>query len=256
MARIVDILRSRLPGGGRSLFRHDPVPRIYAIGDIHGRYDLLTQLLHRIEVHKDSLPPAASTYLIFLGDYVDRGPDSCRVVAILRKLSELHRNVICLAGNHDDMMVRVMRNNHIALRAWLRMGGDATLESYGVAVAGMGEAALMEEAHRCVPKEHVEWLAGLPISVRLGGYFFCHAGIRPGVSLRRQGRDDMLWIREDFLEDDRRHECVVVHGHSMENEVQIRANRIGVDTGAYRTGILSAICLEGARQDVIATGPS
>lgn len=231
-----------------------PGVRIYAIGDIHGRYDLLIGLFREIEAHQRSLPPVPSTCLIFLGDFVDRGAQSAQVVELLRRLGRNYRNIICLAGNHEDVMLRALQHDPVAMRAWLRMGGDATLQSYGIVTEDRSDADLVEVARREVPADHVAWLAGLPTSTRSGGYFFCHAGIRPGVSLRRQNRADMLWIRDDFLDDTRRHECVIVHGHSIEDEVQMRTNRIGIDTGAYRTGVLSAICLEGTDRKIIAAG--
>ncbi|MFZ3482968.1 metallophosphoesterase family protein [Sphingomonas sp. 3-13AW] len=237
----------------------DPLPstdsgeRIYAIGDIHGRLDLLRLLLDKIGAHSNALPPARSLYLVFVGDIVDRGPHSAEVMEMLYDLQRKTDHVIVLLGNHEEAMLQALDGDMDALRGWLAVGGEETLASFGVAPLRPDEdrRAYLQRARAAIPREWIAWLRRLPLSVRSGDYYFVHAGIRPGVALHRQTRNDMLWIRDDFLEDRRDHGAVIVHGHSVTPRAEIRANRICVDTGAYRTGVLSAIYLEGEKQEVI-----
>jgi serine/threonine protein phosphatase 1 len=231
----------------------DSGERIYAIGDIHGRYDLLQLLIERIGRHSATLPPTRSLYVIFIGDIVDRGPQSAEVMGMLYDLQRKSGKVIVLLGNHEDVMVQALDGDLDALRRWLAVGGDTTLASFGIAPLRSDEDLrdYLNRARRVVPREWTTWLRQLPLSVQSGGYHFVHAGVRPGVALDRQSREDMLWIRDEFLEDERAYGAVVVHGHSIVPEAEIRANRICIDTGAYRTGMLTAIYLEGQAQEVI-----
>jgi serine/threonine protein phosphatase 1 len=231
----------------------DSGERIYAIGDIHGRYDLLRLLLEKIEAHSSLLPPTSSLYVVFLGDLIDRGPQSAEVLAMLYDLQRRTDHVIVLLGNHEEAMLQALDGDMDALRGWLAVGGKATLTSFGLAPLRPDEdrRVYLQRMRAAIPREWVGWLRKLPLSVRSGDYYFVHAGVRPGVALARQTRTDMLWIREDFLDDTRDHGAIVVHGHSVAPQTEIRANRICVDTGAYRTGLLSAIYLEGAKQEVI-----
>jgi len=224
--------------------------RLYAIGDIHGRFDLLTELLARIE-RDASVRPPAETRLVMLGDYIDRGPASREVCELLHALS-LEGRAICLRGNHDQTMLDVLDGDREALRFWLDYGGDATLRSWGVAEEtierGVWSAAdadrLIAALRDAVAPPILDWLRGLPAFHVQGSYLFVHAGIRPGVPLDRQEEADLLWIRQPFLGSEARHPWKVVHGHSVTDEVDYRTNRIGIDTGAYRTGILTALGLE------------
>lgn len=231
----------------------DSGERIYAIGDIHGRYDLLRLLLDKIEAHSSALPPTHSLYVIFVGDLVDRGPQSAEVLAMLYDLNTKTDHVIVLLGNHEEAMLKALDGDMDALRGWLAVGGKDTLNSFGIAPQRADEASrdYLQRARAAIPREWIAWLRKLPLSVQSGDYYFVHAGVRPGVSLQRQTRNDMLWIREDFLEDPRNHGAVIVHGHSVTRNTEIRSNRICIDTGAYRTGLLSAIYLEGEKQEVI-----
>ncbi len=232
----------------------DSGERIYAIGDIHGRSDLLQQLLAKIGDHSRALPPARSLYVVLVGDLVDRGPDSAGVLEMLFNLQRDNAQLVVLPGNHEDAMLEAIDGDPVAMRRWLAVGGAATMRSFGIDPdSGEDPRDLVRRLRAAVPREWVAWLRRLPMSVQSGDYYFVHAGIRPGIPLRRQVRTDMLWIREDFLDDPRDHGAVIVHGHSISPEVEFRRNRIGIDTGAYRTGVLSAVYLEGDRQEVIDT---
>lgn len=253
-------LRHHAPGDCRERYTGDVAlpstdsgERIYAIGDVHGRYDLLRLLLDKIEAHSNALPPTRSLYVLFVGDLVDRGPQSAEVLAMLYDLQTRTDHVIVLLGNHEEAMLQALDGDMDALRGWLGVGGRDTLKSFGIAPLRPDEdrRAYLQRARAAIPREWIAWLRKLPLSVQSGDYYFVHAGVRPGVALDRQTRNDMLWIREDFLEDRRDHGAVIVHGHSVTPRTEIRENRICVDTGAYRTGLLSAIYLEGDKQEVI-----
>lgn len=236
----------------------DKGERIYAIGDIHGRYDLLRRLLRQIKAHHSSLPRAERVRIIVLGDFVDRGPDSARVLKLLLRISRRTDIVVCLLGNHEDLMLDALAGMERAQSAWLRLGGDATLQSFGITLDILGAldsraaAALMRAA---VTQPAIDWMRTRPLMIRSGDYIFCHAGLRPGTPIWQQTREDLLWIRGEFLESSDPFEgAVVVHGHSISTEVEQLENRIGIDTGAYRTGVLTALYLEGLERTIISTG--
>ncbi|TPG16468.1 serine/threonine protein phosphatase [Sphingomonas koreensis] len=228
----------------RALFARSPrirKERIVAIGDIHGRWDLLQPLLEGIErlvvSHTDEL-----TRLVVLGDFIDRGPGTRPIIDFLRTVQERSDRLTVLLGNHEAMLLAAISGDGDAQRSWLHHGGDATLASYGVAppVDADDAYAFGARVADAIGPDTIDWLRDLPTSFRSGGYFFCHAGIKPGQSLNRQTDDDLLWIRGEFVNDDRDHKAVIVHGHTIVDAVQIRHNRISLDTGAYRSGILSA----------------
>ncbi len=230
--------------------------RIYAIGDIHGRLDLLHMLAAAIDEEQQDLPPARTT-LVFVGDYVDRGPDSRGVIDWLigRPLPAFER--VYLRGNHEDWFERFLDDTRVG-PSWLYCGGVQTLESYGVH-ASLGESdprrlrAAQEDLAAALPGSHRAFLGALESHRAIGGYLFVHAGVRPGVPLDRQSPDDMLWIREEFLHAGGDHGHVVVHGHTIANEVEVRENRIGIDTGAFATNVLSCLVLEADRYRLIQT---
>lgn len=236
--------------------RTDSGERIYAIGDIHGRYDLLRRLLDRVGEHAQALPPSESLHIVFLGDLVDRGPDSAKVVDFLYDLQQSTDQVIVLMGNHEEAMVQALEGDTGVLQRWLGVGGAETLQSYGVRLPDARDdlRRYTRYLQASLPAQQVRWLRSLPLTARSGDYFFCHAGIRPGVPLPRQAREDLLWIRHDFVDDEADHGAVIVHGHTIERDVTIRPNRIGIDTGAYCHGILTALYLEDERQEVISVG--
>jgi serine/threonine protein phosphatase 1 len=230
--------------------------RIYAIGDIHGRVDLLRILHHLIANDKGERPN--DRLVIYLGDYVDRGLDSRGVIDFF--LDEHPRDLpfIALKGNHEEMMLRFLDDISVG-PGWLEYGGAETLLSYGVSLSGpiSEERTLIEVQRRLlenVPSRHIDFMLGSRLYHVAGDYLFVHAGIRPGKPLEAQVADDMLWIRGDFLRSGDDHGYVVVHGHSIKLKVDFRPNRIGIDTGAYATGVLTCLVLEGGNRRLLQTG--
>lgn len=228
--------------------------RIYAIGDIHGRCDLVEQLLAMIDAD-DRRRGTARTELIFLGDLVDRGPDSRGVVERLITL-RAERPVRFLMGNHEEVFLRAVAGDQRALRFLIRIGGRETLFSYGISEREYREldydelVALVQEK---VPAAHVEFLAAFEKWIEVGDYLFVHAGLRPGIALAEQALSDLYWIRDDFLRHRDSFGKMVVHGHSITETIDERTNRIGIDTGAYATGRLAAIGLEGGERWYLST---
>ena len=232
----------------------DTGERVYAIGDVHGRLDLLKDVLQKLEAFDAAMPAPRSRHIILLGDLVDRGPDSAGVLKFIHNVTRKTDRMIVLQGNHEQIMLEALGGTPGALRPWLRMGGDATLRSFGVEPNDfVSDSELISRANAAIPSEWLDWLRSLPLTARSGDYFFCHAGVRPGVPLRKQVATDLLWIREEFLSAEESHGAVIVHGHSVHPGIDIQPNRIGVDTGAYRTGVLTALYLEDTRRDVIST---
>ena len=228
--------------------------RVYAVGDVHGRLDLFDRLLARIEADRKRWPGAAE--VVLLGDYVDRGPDSAAMLERLAGGMPDWADWTLLKGNHEQAMLDSFDGDARALRAWLEYGGRETLRSYGTSVrVALGDdmAAIVAELRTRVPAAHVELLRRLELTRRIGDYLFVHAGIRPGVALEAQEARDLLWIRSEFLDCKDDHGCVVVHGHSITREVTERTNRIGIDTGAYASGRLTALVLEGNTRRYMAT---
>lgn len=221
--------------------------RVYAIGDVHGRFDLLIGLLKRIKADDAQRGPA-ETHVILLGDLIDRGPYSAEVIEYLRAHRDSFATFHFIMGNHEEAMLDSIAPSGVPEEiGWLGYGGHETMLSYGAdsslfAARGDELAAAMR---RLVPRTHIEFLESFVDKVQLGDYLFVHAGIRPGIAIEHQESQDMRWIREPFLEDDSDHGVVVVHGHSIREEPEIRHNRIGIDTGAYRSGVLTALALEG-----------
>ena len=222
--------------------------RLYAIGDVHGRDDLLGDLLGQIEADA-SRRGGAKLVLVFLGDLIDRGPASAQVVERLRTYCPAGVRRVFLAGNHEEVLLSILDGEIRLIPDWLRFGGAACLASYGVDAARLRRlppAQALETLRSAIPQSHREFLGGFEDTFRAGDYLFVHAGIRPGIALDQQSRTDLRWIREPFLANDSDHGFKVVHGHTISEQVEERANRIGVDTGAYRSGVLTAIGLEGS----------
>lgn len=232
--------------------------RAYAVGDIHGRLDLLDRLLAAIEEDIGKRPPR-KTMLIFLGDLIDRGPDSRGVVERLRTFRHDQMRPYFLAGNHEEVLLRLLAGERGILDSWLKFGGAECLLSYGgdpVALAGLGERAGLAAIKDVIPAEHARFIGGFADTLTLGDYLFVHAGIRPGIDLSLQSQSDLRWIRSQFLEHQDDHGFVVVHGHTISDGVDAQPNRIGIDTGAYRTGILTALALEGEERWMLDTSVS
>jgi serine/threonine protein phosphatase 1 len=225
--------------------------RVYAVGDIHGRLDLFAALVEAIE-GDDAARGRADTTIVLLGDLVDRGPDSAGVIDMAREL-QARRKVRIIAGNHEEMFLQSLEDADI-LRHFLRYGGRETALSYAIDETRYRDATL-EEAQEllreAVPTEDLEFIAGFENHVAIGDYLFVHAGIRPGAPIEEQKRSDLRWIREPFLSHAGDHGYLIVHGHTITEEIEIRANRIGIDTGAYQSGRLTALGLEGSAQWLI-----
>lgn len=227
--------------------RPAPGERIYAIGDLHGRLDLFERLIGRIREDNEARAPAA-TKVVVLGDVVDRGPQSAALVARLMRYTQASDRFIVLKGNHEHAMVEALGGDSRAFQAWLAIGGYETLVSWGVPeeIIKNGPFPLLSKiAKRLIDREVVAWLDGLPLHHVSGEVMFVHAGLKPGVELARQKPRDLLWIGEEFLRSEAAHPHLVVHGHNMKADgPELLAHRIGVDTGAYATGRLTAVALE------------
>lgn len=235
-------LRSQRPTTKPSIL---PGMRIYAVGDIHGRADLLLGVFARIEADLEAHPGADSMEL-FVGDYIDRGPNSRRVIDLLIARKRVRRT-LCLKGNHELCLAQVLTDDSI-LAEWQQMGGTTTLLSYGVALSGRADSRAEQEAvmafRRTFPENHRRFIEGLTLSFTCGDFFFAHAGVRPGIPLQLQSQQDLLWIRDDFLVHEEDFGKVVVHGHTPARVPDVRPNRINIDTGAYATGRLTCLVLE------------
>jgi serine/threonine protein phosphatase 1 len=222
--------------------------RAYAIGDVHGRLDLLDQLLAQIQ--RDLIDrPARKVLLVFLGDLIDRGPSSGQVVERLRTYRADGVRTVFLLGNHEEVLLRILDGDTSLVPTWLQFGGMQCLQSYGVDLRQVRNAPAEEVVtivRVAIPQSHNDFLNSFVDTCRFGDYLFVHAGVRPGVTIEEQLQADLRWIREPFLFDDTDHGCVVVHGHTIREKVEERPNRIGIDTGAYRTGVLTALAVEGS----------
>ena len=232
--------RGTLPAGS-------PGKRLYAIGDVHGCYDEMCQLLAKIKndhfskVDKECI-------LIFLGDLVDRGPRSADVVAHLRCQAPTFAKTIFIKGNHEEMMVRTLTGEADLIPDWLRHGGKQCAISYGINPAHLCSEDPEYLEHLLlsyIPQEDLQFLHNFIDSVWFGDFFLVHAGVRPGVALEEQSSRDLRWIRGEFLKSNKDFGAVVVHGHTVSDEVVHLPNRIGLDTGAHKGGSLTSICIEG-----------
>ena len=226
--------------------------RLYAIGDVHGRLDLLEAMHGRIAT--DLAERAATDFrVIHLGDYTDRGPDSKGVLDFLVALRGKDARFMALMGNHDERLSAFLSDaDEYDLFAY--NGGDATARSYGVEI-DFSTHRTIRAGHdaflKAVPRAHIAFLRSLPRSVTFGDFFFCHAGIRPGVPLEAQDPHDLIWIRWDFLDHRGLFEKVVVHGHTPVPRPEILPNRVAIDTGAFRTGQLTALVIDGGDKTLI-----
>ncbi len=243
-----------------SLAAHPAVPedrRIYAVGDVHGRADLLTELHRRIAADAGAAQIRQRT-VIYLGDYVDRGPGSAAVIDLLLDEPLPGFTAIHLLGNHERLLLEFLADARVG-PTWFLNGGVATLASYGVTIDPwqMGDPTVLRQAQVAfgvaLPARHRRFLLGLKLMHREGDYAFVHAGVRPGVPLTEQHEDDLIWIREPFLLSRDDFGAVVVHGHTIVERPQVHANRIAIDTGAYRSNHLTALALEGSTRRFLST---
>lgn len=223
--------------------------RIYAVGDIHGRADLLRRL-HRLIAEDAERRPAPRKVVVYLGDYIDRGEASPAVIDLLLDEPLPGFDAVHLKGNHEDSLLRFLADGGIG-PSWMLYGGAETLMSYGIRPPppagreGEIERAQQELRDR-LPERHRRFLAGLKLTHEEGDYLFAHAGVRPGVPLDRQQEEDLLWIRDEFLFSNAEFGKIIVHGHTITERPDVQHNRIGIDTGAFASGRLTALVLEGA----------
>lgn len=227
--------RPRIPAGRR----------LYAVTDVHGRADLLSQLFARIDDDLQSRPHPRSTQ-VFLGDYIDRGPNSRQVIDLLIERRRAHDTTF-LKGNHEECILRLMSDPAV-FSEWKMIGGLSTVLSYGVASTAHKDpeshARIASALAEAIPDSHHRFFRDLALSFTLGDFFFAHAGVRPGVPLEAQSQQDLLWIRDEFLWHEEDFGKIVVHGHTPVEKPEIRPNRINIDTGAYATGRLTCLVLE------------
>jgi serine/threonine protein phosphatase 1 len=241
----------------RASIRPRPGDRlVYAVGDVHGCLSLLDELV--VKIARDALhqPFSAKPMLVFIGDYVDRGQDPKGVIdRIIGLKNSPAFEVRALKGNHEDALIRFLRDASTGPK-WVAYGGQNTLASYGVIPPGPDADATEWEAARAalgeaMPRSHLNFLAGLELKLEVGDYIFVHAGLRPGVPIDEQEEKDLIWIRDDFLNARRPFDKVVVHGHTPTQSPHIDHRRIGIDTFAHVTGVLTAVRLIGEEQTIL-----
>lgn len=232
--------------------------RVYAIGDIHGRLDLLGEILARIG--EDSAGSDLDIHCIFLGDVIDRGPESAGVVTRLMRGVSCADRTSFIMGNHEELLLHAARGERSALSTFARAGGRETMLSYGLTphdYDALDLAGLADAINSLIPATHLAFLADFQDRLSIGDYRFVHAGVRPNLSFEEQRTSDLRWIRREFLEHRGSFDGVVVHGHTVSEEAELLPQRIGIDTGAYATGRLTALVLEGGEQRLIQTaGPA
>ncbi|WP_066801041.1 metallophosphoesterase [Sphingomonas soli] len=227
-----------------------PGLRIYAIGDIHGRLDLLDLLLDQID-RDDTARPAADTHIVFLGDLIDRGPESAQVVERALQISRTTDRASFLLGNHEEVFLQSVRGDLKALAFFTRIGGRETILSYGVpeqAYLGADYPELLAMLQERVPAEHVEFLERFEDLIVFGDYAFVHAGVLPGQPLTHQKPKNLRWIRSEFLDHRGPLEKIIVHGHTISADIEVHPHRIGLDTGAFASGKLTAMGFEGGER--------
>ena len=227
--------------------------RYYVFGDIHGRADLLKRLMAAVDEDLRERPAARVTE-IFLGDYIDRGPDSYEVLDFLSAEPPAGRERVCLVGNHESVMLTFLGDPDILTR-WANVGGDQTLASYGITLAPTADnaAEIQDQLRAALPARHLRFLRTLNPIHRAHGYAFVHAGVRPGIPLDRQSDEDLMWIRQEFLDYTGDFGAVVVHGHTPQDKVEVKPNRINLDTGAYVSGKLTCSIFDGGELRFIQT---
>lgn len=241
-----------------NLADHSSLYPIYAIGDVHGCLDQLIDAEARILQDLES--SGNKGLVILLGDYVDRGSNSAGVLAHLRQPCDPRVKRIALCGNHDDTLSSLL-DHPDKLDAWIAAGGRATLMSYGLDIdyltsrfrsrSSLPNARLAHLISEAIPEDDFFFLKGLPVSAQIGRHLFVHAGIRPGVEMDSQSDEDMMWIREPFISSGPGLDLVVVHGHTASRQPSMGPNRIGIDTKAYATGVLTVLKIDGSSTTIL-----
>jgi serine/threonine protein phosphatase 1 len=229
--------------------------RVYAIGDVHGRFDLLQDLIGRIEADNAARVPT-EVHVVMLGDLIDRGPQSREIIEFFLSGTPGFAQWHFIMGNHEEMLLKLIDQPDSSLMPqFLRFGGRETFESYGAPqrVLDTPDLYAPDTLQFYIPEDHRTFVRRMGDGILVGDYFFTHAGIRPGVALDDQEQQDLRWIRKEFLESDVDHGMIVVHGHTQLDDAEVRPNRIGIDTGAYRTGKLTALGLEGTERWFVQT---
>lgn len=254
--RLFSFFSKQRSGQGRAAFRAPEGQRIYAVGDIHGRADLLQELQEMIREDARA-NPACDHMLVYLGDYLDRGPFIQDTVDLVINGLADDFQITWLRGNHEQIFADFLQDPSV-LPDWLDLGGMWTLTSYGLhpgpeAFRPDRSAQVRDDLIAGMPEEHLDFLRQLPLQHRLGDYLFVHAGVRPGIPMEEQTANDLLWIRDEFLSERHHLDCLVVHGHTVERQPEARSHRLGIDTGAYATGVLTCAVLEEDRIRFLAT---
>ena len=256
MSRLSDLLSlfRRKPTDGSGAPALQPGRRIYAIGDIHGFADRLDALLGMIVADLAASSPVEAE-AVFLGDYIDRGPDSAAVLDRLAR-RDIPLPFVSLRGNHEALLLDVLADP-AGMAHWCRSGGDATLASYDIDISPHGSGKALTRAHKALlermPEPHRRFLADTALHYVAGPYTFVHAGLRPGVPLDQQSEDDLLWIRDAFFRSAHSYDGVVVHGHTPRPRPENETHRINVDTGVFKYGILTCVVLDGAERRFLST---
>src|SRR5262245_45557187 len=223
---------------------------LYIIGDIHGRLDLLDQMIEAIQ--RDAETYDGQSLTVTLGDYIDRGPNSRGVLNRLLT-NPFPGEYVALKGNHEVLLENFLERPEIG-PYWWRLGGLETLYSFGIQIMrGQSYEEVSKQLRAALCPAHVKFLGSLKLSLTVGNFFLCHAGIRPGVQLDRQSEEDLLWIRDEFLYCEDNFGKIIVHGHTPVEQPDVRANRINIDTGAFATGRLTCLVVEGERYRMIST---
>ena len=226
--------------------------RIYAVGDVHGHSDLLAGVFEKIDADLRKRP-IARPILVMLGDYIDRGPDSRGTIDLLLARSKIQESIF-LKGNHESFVFDFAKDPSL-MRHWQKFGALDTMHSYGLAASPDMTAQELQDLADAwtasLPEAHSSFFSNLALSFTCGDYFFAHAGVRPGISLKSQVERDLIWIRDEFLQSDKWFGKLVVHGHTPTPEPDFRPNRINIDTGAYATARLTCLVLEGADKTIL-----
>ena len=230
--------------------------RVYCVGDIHGREDLLMDL-HKM-ILQDSSKFLGDKVVVYLGDYIDRGLHSKEVVDLLLNKPLVNFKPIYLRGNHEQVLLDFLNVDANIAMEWFNFGGQSTLLSYGVSITGVSFGdklnLLQQDLADKIPAEHLSFYTQLNYSYECGDYFFVHAGVKPKKALKRQSELDMMWIRNEFLASNFQFKKMIVHGHSIVDQPEQKDNRIAIDTGAYNSGRLTCLVLEGEQRRFIQTG--